>query len=244
VRDPDRKGKVESGVGHAQKTPLKGQRFETIEEAQSYLDHWEERWADTRIHGTTKRQVAAMFAEEKPALLPLPVEPFRYYQYGKRTVNLDGCVEVDAAYYSAPPGWIGRVVPVQWDLRHVRLLHPQTGELLREHLPQVRGKHRIQDEDRPKQTPPGTQHLSLRADRLLLQTHRGGCGGGFGAGFKAVAINRSAAVRRRRVLASAASRSSSKRRLCLPTPERLQVEAASGRRPATNRRSGWRDRET
>ena len=165
VRDPDRKGKVESGVGHAQKTPLKGQRFESLEEAQAYLDHWEERWADTRIHGTTKRQVAAMFAEEKPALLPLPVEPFRYYQYGKRTVNLDGCVEVDAAYYSAPPGWIGRVVPVQWDLRHVRLLHPQTGELLREHLPQVRGKHRIKDEDRPKQTPPGTQYLLLRAGR-------------------------------------------------------------------------------
>jgi transposase len=169
VRDPDRKGKVESGVGHAQKTPLKGQRFESLEEAQAYLDHWEERWADTRIHGTTKRQVAAMFAEEKPALLPLPVEPFRYYQYGKRTVNLDGCVEVDAANYSAPPGWIGRVVPVQWDLRHVRLLDPQTGELLREHLPQVRGKHRIQDEDRPKQTPPGTQYLLMRADRAGSQ---------------------------------------------------------------------------
>ncbi len=64
VRDPDRKGKVESGVGHAQKTPLKGLRFETLDEAQEYLDRWEERWADTRIHGTTKRQVAAMFAEE------------------------------------------------------------------------------------------------------------------------------------------------------------------------------------
>ena len=87
VNDPDRKGKVESGVGHAQKTPLKGLRFETAEEAQAYLDRWEERWADTRIHGTTKRQVAAMFAEEKPALLPLPVEPFRYYQYGERTVH-------------------------------------------------------------------------------------------------------------------------------------------------------------
>lgn len=170
VRDPDRKGKVESGVGHAQKTPLKGQRFESLQEAQAYLDHWEERWADTRIHGTTKRQVAAMFAEEKPALLPLPVEPFRYYQYGKRTVHLDGCVEVDAAYYGAPPGWIGRQVQVQWDLRHVRLLHPETGELLREHLPQVRGKHRIQDQDRPKQTPPGTQQLLLRADRMGSQT--------------------------------------------------------------------------
>jgi len=58
---------------------------------------------------------------------------------------------------------------VQWDLRHVRLLHPQTGELLREHLPQVRGKHRIKDEDRPKQTPPGTQHLLMRADRAGSQ---------------------------------------------------------------------------
>ena len=169
VRDPDRKGKVESGVGHAQKTPLKGQRFESLDEAQAYLDHWEERWADTRIHGTTKRQVAAMFAEEKPALLPLPIEPFRYYQYGKRKVNLDGCVEVDAAYYSAPPGWIGQEVAVQWDHRCVRLLHPQTNQLLREHLPQVRGKHRIKDEDRPKQTPPGTQYLLLRAGRAGQQ---------------------------------------------------------------------------
>jgi hypothetical protein len=138
VADPDRKGKVESGVGHAQKTPLKGLRFESLEEAQTYLDHWEARWADTRIHGTTKRQVAVMFAEEKPALLPLPVEPFRYYPYGERTVHLDGCVEVEAAYYSAPPGWIGRRVQVQWDVRQVRLLDPRTGQLLREHLRQTR----------------------------------------------------------------------------------------------------------
>ena len=82
VRDPDRKGKVESGVGHAQKTPLKGKKFESLEEAQAYLDHWEEHWADKRIHGRTKRQVAAMFAEEKPFLQALPLEPFRYYQYG------------------------------------------------------------------------------------------------------------------------------------------------------------------
>jgi transposase len=163
--DPDRKGKVESGVAHAQKTPLKGLRFETLEQAQAYLDHWEERWADTRIHGTAKRQVAAMFAEERPALLPLPVEPFRYYQFGERTVHLDGCVEVDAAYYSAPPGWIGRRVQVQFDSLHVRLLNPHTGELLREHLHQERGKHRIPEEDRPKKTPLGTLALLNRADR-------------------------------------------------------------------------------
>lgn len=169
VRDPDRKGKVERGVGHAKNTPLKGLRFESLEEAQTYLDHWETRWADTRIHGTTKRQVAAMFADEKPMLQPLPVEPFRYYQYGKRTVNLDGCVEVDAAYYGAPPGWIGRHVQVQWDSHQVRLLDPLTGQLLREHLLQVRGRHRIKDEDRPKQTPLTTLQLLARADRAGAQ---------------------------------------------------------------------------
>ena len=104
VRDPDRKGKVERSVGHAKNTPLKGLRFESLPEAQTYLDHWEERWADTRIHGTTKRQVAAMFAEERPALQPLPIEPFRYYQYGERTVHLDGCVEVTNGSSSSSGG--------------------------------------------------------------------------------------------------------------------------------------------
>ncbi len=165
VRHPDRKGKVESGVGHAQKTPLKGLRFETLEQAQAHLDGWERQWADTRIHGTTKRQVAAMFAEEKPALLPLPLEPFRYYQYGERAVHLDGCVEVEAAYYSTPPGWIGRQVRVQWDGLWVRILDPHTGQLLREHVGQQRGGHRIREEDRSPRTPLRIQQLLHRAQQ-------------------------------------------------------------------------------
>ncbi len=165
IQDPDRKGKVESGVGHAQRTPLKGLRFESLEEAQAHLDHWEQRWADTRIHGTTKRQVAAMFAEEKPTLLPLPLEPFRYYQYGERIVHLDGCVEVEAAYYGAPLGWIGRLLRVQWDELYVRLLDPKTGQLLREHVRQKRGWYRIKEEDHPKRTPLRTSQLLWRAGR-------------------------------------------------------------------------------
>ena len=163
VGDPDRKGKVEAGVGHAQKTPLKGLRFESLDEAQAYLDRWETRWADTRIHGTTKRQVAVMFAEEQPTLGPLPLEPFRYYRYGERTVHLDGCVEVEAAYYGAPPGWIGQRVQVQWNDLHVRLLAPKTGQLLREHLRAPRGWHRLHDDDRPARTPASTVALLARA---------------------------------------------------------------------------------
>lgn len=170
VRHPDRKGKVESGIGHTQRTALKGLRFESLEEAQKHLDDWDVRWADTRIHGTTKRQVAAMFAEERPHLLPLPVEPFRYYQYGKRTVHLDGHVEVDGAYYSAPPGNIGRELLVQWDGHVVRLLDVRSGELLREHRAQQRGRHRTHDADRPKRTPSSTDSVLLRARALGQST--------------------------------------------------------------------------
>jgi transposase len=165
IQDPDRKGKVEAGVAHAKKTPLKGLRFESLEEAQEYLDRWEERWANTRIHGTTKRQVSTMFAEERPALLELPIEPFPYYQCGERTVHLDGCVEVEAAYYGAPPGWIGRRVRVQWNASHVRLIDPLTGQLLREHLREQRGRHRIKDEDRSRRTPLTTLQLLARAEK-------------------------------------------------------------------------------
>jgi hypothetical protein len=171
VRHPDRKGKVESGVRHAQQE-LRGMRFDSLEEAQAYLERWETRWADTRIHGTTKRQVAAMYEEEKPHLLPLPIEPFRYYQHGERTVHLDGAIEVEAAYYHAPPAWLGRRVSVQWDALRVRLLDPATGELLREHVRQERGKRRMHEEDRPKRTPPSTQTLLMRAERAGPQVGR------------------------------------------------------------------------
>ena len=167
IQDPDRKGKVERGVGHAKNTPLKGKRFESLEEAQAYLDRWETNCADTRIHGTTKRQVAAMFAEEKPFLLPLPLEPFRYYQHGQRVVHLDGCVEVEAAYYGLPPGWIGRLVRVQWDELYVRILDPNNGLLLREHVRQKRGWYRIKEEDHPK-------HRPLRVSQLLWRAGRAG----------------------------------------------------------------------
>jgi transposase len=181
VRDPDRKGKVESGVAHAQKTPLRGQRFESIDAAQIHLDRWESNWADTRIHGTTKRQVSVMFAEEKPHLRELPVEPFRYYRFGERTVHLDGAVEVEAAYYHTPPGWVGRRVRVQWDGMRVRIIDPATGKLLREHLRQKRGQHRIAEEDKPSKTPPTTEALLRRmramghhVGQVCTEIHRAG----------------------------------------------------------------------
>ena len=80
VVDPDRKGTVENAIQHTQSTALKGRKFNSIEEQNVWLAHWEERWAAPRIHGSKKRQVLAMFAEEKPALKALPAIRFRYFR--------------------------------------------------------------------------------------------------------------------------------------------------------------------
>ena len=60
-RMPRHKGKVEAGVKYAQDNALKGRTFSSLQEQNEHLSQWEANVADTRIHGTTKRQVGKVF---------------------------------------------------------------------------------------------------------------------------------------------------------------------------------------
>jgi transposase len=157
---PDLKGKVESAVGHTQKTALKGRRFESIDEQNTFLARWNERWAATRIHGTTKRQVGAMFDEERPFLTPLPTTRFEYYRVCERSVHFDGHVEVDGAYYSAPPRYVGHKVVVHVGRLWLRIVDATSHECVFEHAIALRrGQRRTNDAHRPKQTPVQVEQL-------------------------------------------------------------------------------------
>jgi len=157
---PDLKGKVESAVGYTQRTGLAGRRFETIDEQNTHLFHWNERWAATRIHGTTKRQVREMFEEERPFLAPLPAKRFEYYRTLERRAHYDGHIEVDGAYYSVPARYIGTAVVVRVGRLWVRIIDPIRHECIREHpVALTKGSRRTVDADRPKQTPPQIQRL-------------------------------------------------------------------------------------
>jgi transposase len=119
---PRHKGKVERGVGYAQSNALKGRTFNSLAEQNRFLQEWESAVADTRIHGTTRKQVGKLFEElEKRALLPLPAGRFPCFQEAQRIVNRDGHVEVAKSYYSAPPEFVGRTIWARWDGHVVRL---------------------------------------------------------------------------------------------------------------------------
>ena len=80
VRDPNRKGTVENAIGHTQATALKGRRFETIEEQNAFLEHWE-----TQVGGLAHpRQRSAARCRpcsrrSAPHLQPLPLQGMQYF---------------------------------------------------------------------------------------------------------------------------------------------------------------------
>jgi hypothetical protein len=130
VRMPRHKGKVEAAVKFAQNNALKGRTFDSLSDQNRFLCDWESSVADTRIHGTTRKQVGKIFAEvERAALLPLPVERFPCFREAQRTVNRDGHVEVAKAYYSAPPEFVGRQVWARWDGHVVRIFDKQLQQI-------------------------------------------------------------------------------------------------------------------
>jgi transposase len=149
VRDPNRKGTVESAIQHTQSTALKGKRFESLEEQNEFLAHWEQNWAAKRIHGRAKRQVEAMYQEEKPYLKALPTGNFRYFKEGIRTVGDDTTVQIESAWYAARPAPIGSQVIVRLYELEIEIRDAKTLSLIRRHPRATRkGELKLPDHER------------------------------------------------------------------------------------------------
>jgi transposase len=133
VRDPNRKGTVENAIQHTQATALKGRRFESVQEQNEFLAHWERNWAAKRIHGTERRQVQAMFEEERAHLKALPLLAMQYFSEAERTVCDDSCVRVQHSSYAARPAAIGSKVLVRIYAQRIEIRDIHTGALLRTH---------------------------------------------------------------------------------------------------------------
>ena len=171
-RTPRHKGKIERGVGYVQSNALKGRTFSSLAEENQYLLDWEKRIADTRIHGTTRKQVYPLFQEEKPHLTPLPTGRFASFEEGRRSVHRDGHIEVAKAYYSVPPEYTGHQVWVRWDGHLVRVFNSRM-EQIAVHAQVEEGHFQTQDQHihshKISEVEKGTVWLMRRA--ALIGTH-------------------------------------------------------------------------
>lgn len=147
---PRHKGKVERQVGYVQDNALKARKFGSLAEQNLFLRDWESKVADQRIHGTVRRQVAVLFAEEKPMLKPLPMGLFPAFSEGRRKVHRDGHVEVNRAYYSVPAEYTRREVWVRFDGRMVEVFNLKM-EQLTVHAQKNPGEFSTRNEHIPKE---------------------------------------------------------------------------------------------
>ena len=172
VRDPNRKGTVEHAIGHTQATALKGKRFESLDAQNEFLAHWERNWAAKRIHGTERRQVQAMFDEERPHLKALPLMPMQYFKQEMRSVCDDGCVRIDHSSYAARPASIGAKVLVRIYERRIEVRDLQ-GALLRSHAKAERpGSVVLPMDERVFNPSRETRHILRQAQAIGPQTSR------------------------------------------------------------------------
>lgn len=161
------KGTVENAIGHTQATALKGRRFESIEAQNAYLLHWDEKWAARRIHGRAKRQVEEMFQEERTHLKALPLEGFRYFEEGTRTVGDDTTIQVDSAWYAARPARIGSEVLIRLYERELEIRNVHTLELIRRHPRATRkGEVKLPDAERVFNPSRQTHQILERAKHI------------------------------------------------------------------------------
>lgn len=170
VRDPNRKGTVESAIQHTQATALKGRRFDSLEAQNEFLAHWETNWAAKRIHGRAKRQVEEMFQEERPHLQALPAEPFRTFTECVRTVQDDTTVQVDGAWYAARPAGIGHQVLVRGFLHEIEIRDIKTLALIRRHTRIAKGAVELPDAERVFNPSRQTRQILTKAKDIGPQT--------------------------------------------------------------------------
>ena len=130
-RTPRHKGKIERGIGYVKGNALKGHTFASLEAQNRHLELWERSVADTRIHGTTKRQVGKVFAEvERATLGPLPSDRFPSFQEARRIVSRDGHMWKWPRPITRcrPNIWDGNVW-ARWDARLVRIFNSRLEQI-------------------------------------------------------------------------------------------------------------------
>jgi transposase len=157
--DPQKKGRVESGVKYVKNNFVPLREFRTLVDANDQLTRWVLQTAGNRTHGTTHQKPLSMFAEtEKHLLKPLPDVPVQIATWTKVKLHGNCHVQFEKSYYSAPfrlvrqELWLkatDTIVNIYHDLElvatHPRLKKAGQRSTVDEHMPPEAIAYKMQD---------------------------------------------------------------------------------------------------
>jgi transposase len=117
------KGRVENAVGYVKKNLLAGLELTDFRFVNPAARQWLDNVANVRCHGTTKTPPAELFQKEKPALTPLPLNPYDVSVFHQARASSQFRVTLDTNTYSVPAEYAGahltmKVYPDQLCIYH------------------------------------------------------------------------------------------------------------------------------
>ena len=98
---PD-KGKVERPFRYVREDFFLARSFRSLDDLNAQFRQWLDQVANRRLHATTRRIVVEHFAEERPALRPLPAGPYEAVLGLERRITREGTRGVAAGMASRP----------------------------------------------------------------------------------------------------------------------------------------------
>jgi len=174
-RSPEKKGKVESAVRYVKRNYFATLVSEDFRAAAAGLKQWIDHIADQRTHGTTGRRPREVFdAEDRPRLLPLPIDRFELVAWKRAKVHRDCHVVYRGELYSVPWRLVGKEVDLRVCRADLSIYHDD--ELVRNHRRGRRGQRSTIESHLPDGRAPlrhrSRAHWEQQADEIGPETGR------------------------------------------------------------------------
>jgi transposase len=157
VGKPTDKPRVERAIPFIRSDFWQGRCFSNLAEINAALQTWCLEVAGMRIHGTTRQRPLEVFEQiERPALLPLPAEPFELVTWVRAKVARDCHVQVHSSWYSVPYQYAGKTVEVRLTVRLVQCYLQY--QLIKTHLRVPKSQRSTDPDDYPPEKAAFFQH--------------------------------------------------------------------------------------
>jgi transposase len=159
------KGRVENAVGYIKKNFLAGLELSDFALVNPAARQWLDSVANVRLHGSTKRQPAELFAAERPSLKPLPSQPYDLGAILPARANSQFRVRVDTNTYSVPAEYAGAALTLKLYPDYLCIYHQD--KLIARHVRRYDRHQDIENPDHPRELL--QQRRRARDQKLLIR---------------------------------------------------------------------------
>ena len=124
VRDPQKKGRVESGVKYIKRNFLALREFKDLADANRQIKEWNKNYASERIHGSIKEKPIVRFEETEAGMLrSLPEHSWELSWWAKAKVHGNCHIQFEKSFYSVPYKYIHETVWIRTTEKTVEIYH-------------------------------------------------------------------------------------------------------------------------